>query len=176
MKKFFILLLSIFLASCWTSDDGLTSYSGSWFSLGIPKKWEIITKKELLPKPNVWVLELATTSKQNNNGFTNSLTVISENLKKTVSSQQYAISNNISQASSYVSYFQRASRKIKLSNNDITNVYIFDAKYNTRTPETRFVQTGIVCNKKWYLLTLAIPMNISDTKKYEYIFSTFSCK
>jgi hypothetical protein len=47
-------------------------------------------------------------------------------------------------------------------------VYIFEAKYSPETPILNFIQTAYVCkNKKAFFITMALPLDIKDTSKYE---------
>ncbi len=179
MKKIFLILISVFLIfSCSDSrKDGLTSYDGKNFSINVPAKWEISKEKnKILPQPNIWVLELAISSKVELDKFSNSMTIISENLKEEIDSSNYSISNNISQKGDYSFYKEISKKNINLWKEKTTTVFAFDVKYNEQTPKSRIIQTWVVCWKKWYTLTIAIPTTTKDILKYEYIFSTFRCE
>jgi hypothetical protein len=56
-------------------------------------------------------------------------------------------------------------------------LYEFEAKYSTKTPRLKFLQTAYVCQpKKAFFFTIAIPTSIKDTSKYEKLIASFSCK
>ncbi|MBT4632488.1 hypothetical protein HOB94_00425 [bacterium] len=60
---------------------------------------------------------------------------------------------------------------------ELSIIYIFEAKYNLDTPKIKFLQTARVCNQnKAFFFTIALPTTIKDTTKYEYLLSTFECK
>ena len=85
--------------------------------------------------------------------------------------------NNIWAQTDYLDYTKIASKDFKFTDEEISTLYIFDAKYNLDTPKLKFLQTAHICNQtKAYFLTLAIPTTIKDTSKYEYLLSTFNCK
>jgi hypothetical protein len=55
-------------------------------------------------------------------------------------------------------------------------LYVFEAKYNMDTPKLKFLQTAHICSgTKAYFMTIALPTDIDDTSKYEYLLSTFNC-
>jgi hypothetical protein len=56
-------------------------------------------------------------------------------------------------------------------------IYIFQAKYSEETPILNFIQTAYICkNNKAFFLTIALPLDIKDTAKYEKMLSSFKCK
>lgn len=183
-KKYLLFLFVLFfLFSC--SNDS-TSLDTSWleklelsdFSLEIPSNWEVISDKEdILPKAKTGKIELAVNSTKFVNWFTNNILVLSDNLNKIVSSKDYSILNNIWAERDYLDYTLLDTKEFIFSDNDVSNIYIFEAKYNLDTPKLKFIQTAHICNtNKAFLLTLAISPNVKDTSKYEYLLSTFACK
>jgi hypothetical protein len=55
-------------------------------------------------------------------------------------------------------------------------IYIFNAKYSEETPMLTFLQTAYTCtNKKAFFLTIALPIGIESTIKYEKMLATFKC-
>lgn len=183
MKKICILLFAfVFIASCsWESmKDGLVDYDTTAFSMRIPKKWKVVEEKQnILPKPSIWKIELAVTSWDVVKDFAHSMSIISEDLEKQYDSTDYANSNNL-WSENYYHYYKKIAKNsfVYWQKKDwlTSDIFIFDAKYNYDTPRIRFLQTGIVCGKKWYNITLAISPTIQDTLKYEYMISTFQCK
>jgi hypothetical protein len=74
-------------------------------------------------------------------------------------------------------YKKLESKNFSFTDKEESILYVFEAKYNLDTPKLKFLQTAHICNaNKAFLLTLAIPTNIKDLSKYEYLLSTFECK
>lgn len=181
MKKIFIIFFSLLaLSSCFfnSNKDWLTSYDSDKFSMRIPNNWEIIQNKDrILPKPRSGSIELAVTAKEEKNGFSNNLLVLSEDLKVEISPWEYVDSTSINSEKNYFEYSKIENKDITFADWQKSKVNIFEARYNNQTPKLKFLQTADICEKnKAYYLTLAIPKNITDTTKYEYMLSTFSCK
>ena len=175
------IILTVFLVSCWsessTSNDGLVTTTTNNISVSIPSNWNIIKNTDnILPKIKWWKIELAVMSSKIINWFSNNLLILSDDLIEKVSSKEFSMLNNIWAQTDYLDYVNLWSKEIKFLDEDVSMLYIFEAKYNLNTPKLKFLQTAHVCNDKWYFLTLAIPTNIKDTSKYEYLLSTFTCK
>ncbi len=178
-KVIFLIITIIFsLSSCWkTENDNLKFYDWGWFSIKIPKKWEVLwDKSSILPKPSTWKIELAVSSKLSSKDMYNSLVILSEDLEKNISSKNYSKSNNLSSRLDYFFYSEVSNSQISFWEEHNSNLYIFDAKYNIDTPEVKFLQVWAVCKNKGYILTLALPKTTKDTLKYEYMLSSFRCK
>jgi len=182
-KNIFILIfISLFLASCWDT----TTDSATWLiktdteniSISIPSNWKIIeSTKDILPKAKSWEIELAVMSENVVNGFSNNLLILSDDLNKFTTSKEFSMLNNIWAQTDYLDYTKISSKDITFTDEEVSTLYIFDAKYNLDTPKLKFLQTAHICNQnKAYFLTLAIPTTIKDTSKYEYLLSTFNCK
>lgn len=192
MRKIFILLLTTFLLfSCWgdtaeitssekenTKKVGLRHYPWKDFSIKIPAAWNEITKNEdIIPKPNNWKLELAITSSETKNGFANNLIILSQDLDKFTTSKNYSITNNIWAENEYLNYFKKSGKEFSFLDWEKSMIYIFEAKYAAETPTLQFLQTAYVCkNKKAFFITMALPIEIKDTSKYEKMIATFECK
>ncbi len=182
-KYFFILIVSLFLTSCWSkeslnNESSLIPVDNENFSFNIPWNWEVIKDKEsILPKAKDWNIELAATSKSVVSGFSNNLLILSDDLKKLTTSKDYSILNNIWAEQDYLEYKKLSSKDIIFADDEVSIVYEFEARYNTDTPKLKFLQTASVCNKtKGYFITIALPTNVTDTSKYIELLSTFSCK
>ena len=182
LKKIFTLLVvSLFVVSCWESVD-----TTSWLivteteniSISIPSTWSIIDDIDsILPKAKSWKIELAVTSESSVNWFSNNLLILSDDLNKFTTSKDFSILNNIWAQTDYLDYTNIESKEIVFLDEELSNLYIFEAKYNLDTPKIKFLQTSHICNaNKAYFLTLAIPTTVTDTSKYEYLLSTFTCK
>ena len=195
MKKILILLLTSFLLlSCWSdkTDDttnestktevtkkaGLRHFPWKDFSIKIPAAWNnITTNKEILPTPNNWKIELAVTSSETKNWFANNLIILSQVLDKYTTSKDYSITNNIGSENEYLNYFRKSAKEFSFADWEKSMLYIFEAKYAEETPLLTFLQTAYICkNNKAFFLTIALPINIEDTLKYEKMLSTLECK
>lgn len=192
LKNICLVFTLLLLVSCW-GDDAVTStgstdtsvdkrwltlFESSDFSLWIPAAWEIVgTTNDLLPKPNNGSIELAATSLDTQNGFANNILILSQDLNKTTSSIDFSILNHIGVEREYSEYIKLDAGDITFVSGDVSKMYTFEARYNSDSPKLKFIQTAVVCSgTKWYLATIAIPVNIKDISKYENILETFSCK
>ena len=183
LKKIFALFfIVLFLFSCWEES----SESPSWLSqietenliIQAPVNWERIDDKEdILPKAKDSEIELAIASKQIVNGFSNNLLILSDTLEKFTTSADFSMLNNVWAQTDYLDYVLLDAKDFSYLDEEKSVLYIFEAKYNLDTPKLKFLQTAHICNQnKAYFLTLAIPISIQDTSKYEYLLSTFTCK
>lgn len=183
-KKVFILIfISFFIVSCGdetttTTTSGLVKTETASLSIEIPTNWAVIDDIEtILPKAKDGKIELAVTSENIVNGFANNLLILSDDLNTFVTSKDFSMLNNIWAETDYLDYKKIESKEFKFLDEELSVLYIFEAKYNLDTPKLKFLQTAHICNQnKAFFLTLAIPTNIKDTSKYEYLLSTFACK
>lgn len=176
------ILLSFLLFSCW---EDIVDQWGTWvenfenkdFSMLIPSSWQIIENDDkVLPKPKDWEISLAVSSTDISYWFSNNLLILKQDLDKTVSSKDFSVINYVWATWEYNDYVKLDSTELELSSWDKTIAYTFEAKYNESTPKLKFVQTSVVCWKTWYLLTIALSLDIKDTDKYIDLFKTFTCK
>ncbi len=195
MKKILIILLTSFLLfSCWNNENEeawtisvktentkkawLRNFPGKDFSIKIPAAWNNITSNnEILPTPTNWKIELAITSTETKNWFANNLIILSQKLEKFTSSKNYSITNNIGSENEYLNYFKKSGKEFIFEDWEKSMIYIFQAKYSEETPLLNFIQTAYVCrNNKAFFLTIALPLSIKNTEKYEKMLATFKCK
>jgi hypothetical protein len=146
--------------------------------MNIPTNWEIIKDYEnVLPSPNAWNIELAAISTNTTGWFANNILVLWTDLYKNTTSKDYSMLNNLWAETNYLEYLRLSSKEITFKDADISILYEFEAKYNFETQKLRFLQTARICNRtKAYLITLALPTNITDTSRYINFISSFSCK
>lgn len=181
MKKIiFLLIITLSLSSCFNNDKGdwLNQYD-KWenFSIRIPNNWEIIDNKDsILPKPKSWKIELAVKSKTEIDWFLNNILILSEKVKENTDIINYINSENINIEKEYFEYKKIKENEITFSDQKKSKIIIFEARYNNSTPKLKFLQTASICKDKIYYITLAIPKNIDDVSKYEYMLWTFNCK
>lgn len=181
-KKFLMILsLILLLSSCWgdeSTDTSLKLYDWAKFSMSIPTNWnEIENVNENLPKASIWNIELAASSTSSVGGFANNLLILSADLTKATSSKDYSMLNNIWAETDYLEYLKLSSKEINFTDWDSSIAYEFEAKYNYDAPKLKFIQTAHVCDKtKAYLITIALPTNVSDISRYIDFISTFTCK
>lgn len=184
MKKYIILITLIFLFSCSLINnnknkiDWLTTYENNQFSISIPSNWIILSNSwNILPNPKNWKISLAASSNELKYGFSNNLLILQQDLNKLVTSLDFSILNNVWSTKEYLEYLKLESKNFEFSDFDKSNLYIFEAKYNTTTPKLKFLQIWKVCGlSKAYLLTIALSIDVKDTSKYEEILKTFKCK
>jgi len=182
LKKISLLLiLSTFLVSCGDETDNsswLITVDEERYSMQIPSTWEIIEDKEnILPKASEWEIELAVTSTKVVNWFSNNLLILSWKLNKMTTSKEYSMLNNVGTKTDYLEYKEKDSKEIIFADEEVWMLYNFEARYNLDTPKLRFIQTAHICNQTdVYFMTIALPSNITDTSKYEYLLSSFKCK
>ena len=182
-KKIFILIfISFFLVSCWETTTINTSWlvktETNTLSIEVPSNWSVIKQvDEILPKAKNGKIELAVTSDTTINWFANNLLILSDDLNSFVTSKEYSMLNNIWAETDYLDYTKIDSKEFKFLDEEVSMLYIFEAKYNLDTPKLKFLQTAHICNQnKWFFFTIAVPTNVTDTSKYEYLLSTFTCK
>jgi len=180
INKILILILSgLLLTSCWGGSENapLQKHETDNFSIEIPTAWEIIKNDDkILPNPKAGNIELAVTSPDIDGGFANTLLILSQDLAKDTTSKDYSRLNNVGSNKDYVNYVALENKEFTFSDEDKTNFYAFEAKYNTTTPKYKFIQVGKVCKKKWYLLTVWLSLDVEDTGKYEDFLKSFTCK
>lgn len=182
MKKIIVLFVLGLLASCGasstTSTSWLVAYDGTWFTLQIPSNWVIIhSNSHTLPEPKQGKIVLAVTSPEVKEGFANNLVIIQSTLNYQTDSKTFSDLNNRWASTEYYSYKSLSSTEDTFSDGDTSTVYAFEAQYNSLAPKLTFFQTGRICKgNNSFFLTMALPMNITDTAKYEDILKTFACK
>lgn len=184
-KKILLVFLLVFaLVSCW--DDSSWEAS-SWstldlhetedFSVFIPSNWEVISdKSNIIPKPSTWDIALAVT-KNTVSGFSNNLLILSEELSSDISSWDYSLSNNVWSKKEYYQYNLLQEKNIVFWENNVSKLYIFEARYGENTPMSNFLQTAVVCpDNTWYVLTIGLTSQETSFLKYENILKSFECK
>lgn len=185
-KKLLLLSLTIILiTSCW-DDEAIEEVNSSWLvtseteelSIQVPAAWVVIeNKEEILPKAKDWEISLAVTSENSVNWFSNNLLILSDDLNKYTTSKEFSMLNNIWAETDYLDYTKVESKEFTFLDEEMSMLYVFEAKYNIDTPKLKFLQTAHICNQnRAFFLTLAIPTSIKDVSKYEYLLSTFECK
>jgi hypothetical protein len=65
-------------------------------SIEVPTNWQVVKDTEnILPKVKNGKIELAVTSKESVNGFSNNLLILSDDLSKYTTSKEFSMLNNI---------------------------------------------------------------------------------
>ena len=95
-KVLLIIFISFFLFWCSSDNeeivdtDWLVNVEQSDFSVGIPSSWEIIENtNNILPKPNIWEIELVVASSVSKNWFKNNLLILSQDLNSFTTSVDF---------------------------------------------------------------------------------------
>lgn len=178
MKKLFILLFCLtIVSSCWTStsDTATKTFEWTWFNINIPSSWINVESKDI-PNPQNGKIELALTSSEISTWFANNMVILSEELKEVTDSKWYAITNYLRTTWSVLEFIKLNETNFNFIDKDEGKMYTFEAKYNTETPKRKFIQTAKVCDKKAYLITIGISLDITDVSKYENLLKSFECK
>jgi hypothetical protein len=181
MKKFFLIaIISLGLASCWsttTSDTATAVYTGTGFTINVPKSWVKVEKKSL-PTTKNWTIELALTSAEISAWFANNMVILSEELNNKTTSNEYFNVNDIRTSASMLNYQKTSEVDFKFADDEAWKIWEFEAKYGPQTPIQFFLQTAKVCNNKAYLATIAISLKTKTdnwTTKYESLLKSIAC-
>lgn len=182
-KTIAILLTTVFLASCGSTPEA--EQNSSWlqvidkteFSISLPEKWSEITDSSKLPTPKIWEVSLAATSSDLKYWFANNVLVLSQDISKPVTSNDFSLLNNVWSSKEYLEYLKLETKKIEFADKDSSTAYIFEAKYNAQTPKLKFIQYGKVCwQKRAHLITIAVGQDTKDMDPYVEFAKTFACK
>jgi len=174
------LLFSLLLTGCTLpgtqveSTDNTTMYEGSSFSVAVPKNWTEATGS-LLPNPKKGIIELAYISPETKYGFANNLVIMSSILESPMTSKKYSELNQFQTTGNYLEYTKIQDNELTFTDDEVTRVYIFEARYNQSAPRMKFVQTARVCGTTVYLLHLSLALD-KDPTLYLPLIQTFQCK
>lgn len=183
MKTKFLTFFTLifFLYSCWwwssLSKEGLVTFDWDWFEIGIPENWNTLKKwDEWFPRAWVWEVTLASSSQNLMHWFANNILILSQDLNKQTTSQNFSQLNNVWAQRNYLEYTRLNSKTIDFNDGSTSTLYEFEAKYNTSTPKLKFLQVWKVCNyNRGHLITIAISTEVRDTSIYEELIKTFKC-
>ena len=181
-KKILILSLLLFLTSCfWGEEDSISDssvqsvFNSDDFSMKIPSKWEVIENTdEILPKPANGEIVFDAVSKVSVDNFYRNILVLKQDYKEDISSFDFIVWNYISSKKEYF-YTKLLAEKNVMIDSKKTKIYEFEAKYSDNTPILKFLQTGIICDKKSFLITIAIEKSNKNIDRYEWLLWSFSC-
>lgn len=170
------------LSSCFWGEENISwdleTQSNEKYDIWIPKEWTVLKNDDnSIPKPKSWEVTLASHSNNITYWFSDSLIVLSQNLNKVITSSDYSILNNVWATKEYSEYTKLDSKEITFADDDKSQLYIFEAKYNDTTRKLKFLQAGKVCNwTYWNLITVALSTDTKDITKYENAIKSFKCK
>ena len=191
MKKILLVIMFINSIKLPVEVMRMKRLSGSWnkaiswlilfenndFSIGVPAAWNILEDTQsLLPEPSNGTIELASSSSDLQNGFSNNILILSQDLSEITSSRDFSLLNHIWVQNQYTQYIKLDTKEFQFNSWDVSTLYVFEAKYNLDTPKLKFIQTAGVCKTKGYLMTIALPTSIKDIDRYTDILTTFNCK
>lgn len=172
----------MFLYSCGSAEEeavvtGLKTIDSKEFSISLPEKWNVIEDYSSLPTPPKWEITLLANASDLKYGFSNNIVILSQDLWKFVSSKDFSILNNVGASREYLEYTRLESNDMNFSDGDITQAYVFEAKYNVQTPILKFVQFWKVCGTtRWHLITIAVSQDTKVMDPYLEFAKTFTCK
>ena len=178
------LVTTLLLASCGTSTDSgvsLTNYKGKGFTMDVPKSWTEVESKSL-PSPKTGSIALALTSPDISSGFASNLVILKDQVSVATgsggyTSKKYSIVNYALTNGKYKEFTKLDEKEISFVDNDVSNLYIFEAKYTMETPKQKFIQTAKICGDQVYLVTIGLGASAtaSSTSKYESLAKSFAC-
>jgi hypothetical protein len=176
MNKIILLACMFLLVSCGTTDTSLstTPFAGEGFSINVPNTWVTIDKAAL-PTTKNGTIGLALTSTDIVSGYSNNMSIIKEKMTEMMTSKKYSIVNYALTTGEYKEFVKLDEKVITFGDSDTSNLYIFEAKYNTNTPKQKFIQTAKVCGDTVYLMTFGLGLTTGATTKYEDLIKTFTC-
>ncbi len=181
LRKFFLFFVLLLLSSCfsWADDSNQPLVSGfDWgdFTMNIPSSWELLKNTNtILPKPANWDIVFDAVSKKLNDGFYRNMLVLRQNIDEDMSSFDFTVWNYIASKKEYF-YTKLLAEKNVIIDSKKTKIYQFEARYSDSTPILKFLQTWIVCEKKAFLITIAIEKSNSNMNRYEGLLASFVCK
>lgn len=177
---FIILPCIVFLSGCSlpgttseNSTDVSREYTGSGFSLQVPKNWSWSTNT--LAQPHIGEIVLSLVSPDTQYNFSNNLVVMRDTLNGMITSSRYSQLNNIQTSKHYTEYTKLQDDPIIFADSDTSRVYVFEAKYNPNVPRLKFVQTAKVCGTKVYLIHFSLALD-RGPDPYIRLAKTFTCQ
>lgn len=121
-------------------------------------------------------IALALTSTDIVSGYSNNMSIIKEKLTEAMTSKKYSVVNYALTTGEYKEFVKLDEKVITFGDKDESNLYTFEAKYNTNTSKQKFLQTAKVCGDTVYLMTFGLGLSTPNTTKYEDLIKTFTCK
>jgi Zn/Cd-binding protein ZinT len=91
-----------------------------------------------------------------------------------MTSAKYAEVNALEAGRQYLEYTDLGKNALTFSDGDVGHAYVFEARYNEKTPRARFIQTAKVCGTHVYLIHMTLALG-TDTALYIPVFSSFHC-
>lgn len=182
MHKLLIVIASLFLVSCSlpgtqtesSSTDSTFIYDGSGFTISLPNNWTTVKSTDI-PTPYRGALVAAYISPEVKYGFSSNIIVMKDSLNTPVTSKKYSELNYVQTTKNYLEYTKLQDSTITFPDSDESQVYVFEARYNTTTPLMKFIQTAKVCGTDVYLLHFTLSLD-KDATRYVDLLKTFECK
>ncbi|GAB0175305.1 MAG: hypothetical protein HHAS10_11840 [Candidatus Altimarinota bacterium] len=154
-------------------EDNTVTFENDQVSMLVPKTWS--GKTDNFPPLRAGSVIAAFISGDVRQGFANNLLIISDDLVNVMTSKRYSEFNNLQTKKNYYEYSSLKEEDMTFSDNEITRIYVFEARYNETTPKMKFIQAARVCGTKVYLLHFTLsPEKKSDN--YISLMKTFTCK
>jgi len=144
------------------------------FSLSLPKTWKKSDGIDL-PATKYGTIELSYTSPDVKYGFSNNILILSDELKTPMTSYKYAQLNQVQTTQKYLEYTKLKNDALLFPDGDTSQVYTFEARYNTSTPRMKFVQSAKVCGTRVYLLHVSLSLE-KDPATYIDLLKSFQCR
>jgi hypothetical protein len=183
MFRFILICITPFLfLSCslpGTEDEGAVveentvQYEDKLVSMRVPKTWS--GKTDNLPTPRVGSIVAAFVSPDVKQWFANNFLILSDTLMNIMTSRRYSELNNLQTKKNYYEYGSLKEEDITFLDNELSRVYVFEARYNETTPKLKFIQTARVCGTQVYLLHFTLSPE-KKSENYISLLKTFTCK
>jgi hypothetical protein len=156
------------------TSSNLVQIQTNNFSLNLPKNWKKSDDIDL-PSTKYGTIELSYASLDVKYGFSNNILILSDELKTPMTSTKYAQLNQVQTTQKYLEYTKLKNDPILYPDGDTSQVYTFEARYNTSTPRMKFVQTAKVCGTRVYLLHVTLSLE-KDPATYIDLLKSFQCQ
>ncbi len=178
--RFLIASLLIILSACslpgtqTESTDNTILHEEKTFQMQVPKTW-VAAQPQNIPAPRHGSILLAFVSPEVKYGFSNNLIIMQDTLTSLITSKRYAELNSLQTSKNYLEYTKLQDKEFIFSDEEVSRLYVFEARYNQTSPRMKFVQTARVCGSQVYLLHFSLALDKSPDI-YTELLKTFVCK
>ncbi len=184
ISYFFLLGLVFLLSSCTLpgtqTEDTITASENTIVaetakvSMLVPKTWTLVKASDV-PSPRIGTVEVAYTSPDVKYGFSNNIIIMHDTLTNIVTSKKYSELNNLQTTKNYLEYTKLRDEDFTFADDEVSRLYVFEARYNATTPLMKFAQVARVCGTDVYLLHVSLTLDKAP-ENYIELLKTFQCK
>ncbi len=101
--------------------------------------------------------------------------MLSHTIDNPVTSKKYSELNQLQTSKNYLEYTKLEDKDITFTDDEMSRVYVFEARYNENSPRMKFIQTARVCGTDVYLLHFSLSLD-KDAALYLPLLQSFVCK